>query len=513
MSPSSVKPSLDVFPTAPIGTVSPYIFSGFLEHLGRCIYGGILPSDPTTFPYTPRRPSLLTEEGFRKDVLEVLRDELSVPMVRWPGGNYVSSYNWKDGIGPKDQRKRRPELAWGGEESNQFGTDEFIAWCRLARIEPYIILNMGTGTLDDALHWIEYCNGTGDTYWASLRRKNNGRDEPHNVKYWGLGNEVWGEWQIGQETAEAYTTKARQWAHAIKLLDPTIKLIGCGETGLNHWDGVVLDGLVDKIDGHSIHLYTNFGQRDRTVYGPDAAEYSIEICKALINKARYARKVAKPITIAFDEYGVWDETVGTPQNGLQQFYTLADALAMASWLNVFVRQADIVEIACVAQSVNVISPLVTSPTGLLRQTVYWPLYLFSRYMREGTSVRVSVESPKFTGETLPAWISDIKGRPSVLDAAAAVHITENGAYSLRIAVVNRSETESIRTPIRVAYQNTHLECADVEVHELWHADVKAKNYWGRENEVSIKTSRARWDREWTFREHSFTLLVLDSKRA
>lgn len=206
----------------------------------------------------------------------------------------------------------------------------------MAKIEPYIILNMGTGSLEDALNWIEYCNGTGDTYWANLRRKHTGKDEAHavrlltfqyfletalmvpsmqQVKYWGLGNEVWGEWQVGQQTAEDYATKARQWAHAIKLIDPTVTLIVCGETGLTHWDDVVLDRLADKVEmtryavpvyihsiamfsrSHaviSIHLYTGFGSRDRSqvdkeygrgVYGPDAAEYCIEICKGLINKA------------------------------------------------------------------------------------------------------------------------------------------------------------------------------------------------------------------------------------
>jgi len=170
---AQTEPALDVFPTATIAPVSPLIFSGFLEHLGRCIYGGILPAGHTNFPYTPRNPcpedqfvetpkELLTEEGFRKDVLEVLRDELATPMVRWPGGNYVSSYKWKDGIGSLEERKRRPELAWGGEESNAV-VRRFIAWCRVAKIEPYIVLNMGTGTLEEALHWIEYCNGTGDT--------------------------------------------------------------------------------------------------------------------------------------------------------------------------------------------------------------------------------------------------------------------------------------------------------------------------------------------------------------
>ncbi|KAH9836375.1 glycoside hydrolase [Rhodofomes roseus] len=520
------EPALDVFPSATIAPVSPLIFSGFLEHLGRCIYGGILPAGHTNFPYTPRNPcsedqfietpkELLTEEGFRKDVLEVLRDELGTPMVRWPGGNYVSSYKWKDGIGSLEERKRRPELAWGGEESNLFGTDEFIAWCRVARIEPYVVLNMGTGTLEEALHWIEYCNGAGDTYYANLRRKNTGKDEPHNVKYWGLGNEVWGEWQVGQQTASAYATKARQWAHAIRLIDPTVKLVGCGETGLNHWDGVVLDELVDKVDLHSIHLYTGFGPRDRSqidkeygraVYGPDAAEYSIEICKGLINKARVAKTISKPITIAFDEYGVWDETVGTPENGLEQFYNLADALAMASWLNVFVRQADIVEMACIAQSVNVISPLITSPTGLFRQTIYWPLYLFSRYMRGGVSIRVSLLSPTFAGETLPQWVSSVKGQPKDLDASAVLHTSETGQKSVRIAVVNRSEHSAYTVPVRIAFVSAPKE---VKAHELWHEDVKEQNGWGKENEVSVKTKRAAWTGKWTFREHSFTLLVLD----
>ncbi|KAI0763061.1 glycoside hydrolase [Trametes elegans] len=519
-------PALDIFPSAPIAPVSPYIFSGFLEHLGRCIYGGILPATRTTFPHTPRKPcpdgqfvdtprELLTPEGFRADVLEVLRDELRVPLVRWPGGNYVSSYNWKDGIGPREERKRRPELAWGGEESNLFGTDEFIQWCRVAKIEPYVVLNMGTGTLEDALHWIEYCNGTGDTYYANLRRKNTGREEPHAVKYWGLGNEVWGEWQVGQQTASAYATKARQWAHAIRLVDPSVILVGCGETGVNHWDGVVLDELVDKVELHSIHLYTGFGPRDRTqaereygraVYGPDAAEYSIEVCKGLINKARFARNVSRPVKIAFDEYGVWDETVGTPENGLEQFYNFADALAMASWLNVFVRQADAVDIACIAQSVNVISPLITSATGLFRQTIYWPLYLFSRYMRGGTSVRLALLSPTFAGETLPQWVSDVKGRPKDLDASAVLHVNAKGARSLRVAVVNRSEDASYDVPIRVALEKV---TEDVEVYELWHADVKARNGWDHENEVSVKTRTAKWGGQWTFREHSFTLLVLN----
>ncbi|OBZ67595.1 putative alpha-L-arabinofuranosidase C [Grifola frondosa] len=486
-----IEPRLDVFPSAPIAPVSPFIFSGFLEHLGRCIYGGILPAGPTNFPYTAHRPcppeqfvetpqELLTPEGFRRDVLAVLRDELRTPMVRWPGGNFVSSYRWEDGIGPREERKRRPQLAWGGEESNLFGTDEFIEWCRVGKIEPYIVLDMGTGTLEDALHWVEYCNGKGDTYYANLRRKNTGRDEPHNVKYWGLGNEVWGEWQVGQQTAAAYAAKARQWAHAIRLVDPSVKLVGCGETGLNRWDSVVLDELVDKVDLHSIHLYTGFGPRDRsqkekeygrTVYGPDAAEYSIEVCKGLINKARFAKNVSKPIKIAFDEYGVWDETIGTPENGLEQFYTLADALAMASWLNVFVRQADIVDIACIAQSVNVISPLMTSPAGLFKQTIYYPLYLFSHYMRDGVSVRVSLTSPTFAGRHCRRGYPASRAAPRISMLPRSCTLRRL-ARSLRVAVVNRSELCSYQVPVRIAFERA---AAEVEVHELWHENVCARN--------------------------------------
>lgn len=195
---------------------------------------------------------------------------------------------------------------------------------------------------------------------------------------------------------------------------------------------------------------------------------------------------------------------------------------MASWLNVFVRQADIVEIACIAQSVNVISPLITrwvisncdrikliamrSPTGLFRQTIYWPLYLFSRYMRGGVSVSVSINSPKFSGETLPPWISSVKGLPKELDASATLHVSAAGQKSIRIAIVNRSGKNSYTVPLRIAFTEPPKE---VEVHELWHEDVRARNGWGKENEVSVKTWRAPWAGEWVFREHSFTLLVVD----
>jgi alpha-L-arabinofuranosidase len=204
-----------VDPARPVGRLDRKVFGGFVEHLGRCIYGGL---------YEEGSP-LSDDRGFRKDVLGLLR-ELRLGVLRWPGGNFVSNYHWADGIGPKDGRPRRPELAWGGEESNRFGTDEYLAYCAELGTEPYICLNMGTGTLADALAWVEYCNSAGSTHWAQ-RRRENGRSEPWRVTYWGLGNEMYGDWQAGALTAGEYVREATRWARAIRMLDPRAKLVSC----------------------------------------------------------------------------------------------------------------------------------------------------------------------------------------------------------------------------------------------------------------------------------------------
>ena len=243
-----------------IGTVDRRIFGNFIEHLGRCIYGGI---------YEEGSP-LSDAAGFRRDVLDAVRP-LRVPILRWPGGNFVSGYHWLDGVGPVADRPRRMELAWHAEESNRFGTNEFILYCRVIGAEPYICVNMGSGTMDEAQAWLEYCNGTGNTHWANLRRRH-GYPEPHRVHYWGLGNEMYGGWQIGSLSAEDYVKKAKSFAFVMKRTDPSIELIGCGHNGVSDWDATVLDGLAPFVDYHSIHLYT--GQRDHyaTVFQSHQAE-------------------------------------------------------------------------------------------------------------------------------------------------------------------------------------------------------------------------------------------------
>ena len=217
---------------------------------------------------------------------------LRFPHLRWPGGNFVSGYHWLDGVGPKDQRPRRTELAWYAEESNRFGTDEFIEYCRELGTEPFICVNMGSGTQDEAQAWVEYCNGTGNTSWANLRRQH-GHPEPYKVRYWGLGNEMYGSWQIGNMNAHDYVKKARAFAMVMKRTDPSIELIGCGQNGWSEWDEIVLGGLAEFVDYHSIHLYTGSPDHYSTVFQSHQAERAVRICAAL-DRAGALRPADRP---------------------------------------------------------------------------------------------------------------------------------------------------------------------------------------------------------------------------
>ncbi|KAF7585848.1 hypothetical protein BBP40_009970 [Aspergillus hancockii] len=487
--------SISIHPSRRISKINPNIYAGFTEHMGRCIYGGI---------YDPGNP-LSDENGFRKDVLEALKT-LDIPVVRYPGGNFMATYHWIDGVGPKDQRPARPELAWLGTETNQFGTDEFLKWCEVLGTEPYFCLNFGTGTLDEALAWVEYCNGTGNTYYANLRRKN-GRQEPYNVKYWALGNETWGPWQVEQMTKEAYSHKALQWAKALKLLDPSLILILCGQDGTASWDYYTLKhcllpahsalstSAVPLIDMHSIHLYTSSSSHLPNVTAPLAAERAIEITSGLIDLARIENNVPpeqhRP-NICFDEWNVWDPIRAEGSKGAEESYTLSDALAVAVWLNVFVRKSKDLGMACIAQTVNVISPLMTTKEGITKQTTWWPLYLFSRYMR-GWTISAHLSSATYEGETAPKWVRGVKETPW-LDVSAT--LGEDGYVNL--AVVNIHEEKGIETKIDGV-------SGEVSVFTVTGDNVAATNMKGKE-EVGVIEST--WDGQgaYVFPKHSFTLL-------
>jgi alpha-L-arabinofuranosidase len=425
---------IDVDVDRTLGTVDRRILGGFIEHLGRCIYGGV---------YAPGSP-LSDAKGFRTDVLEAARG-LRMPLLRWPGGNFVSNYHWRDGIGPAGNRPRRTELAWHAEEPNTFGTDEFIAYCAALGTEPYICLNMGTGTLEEALAWVEYCNGSGDTHWANLRRAN-GHPQPYNIQYWGLGNEMWGAWQVGHLSAEEYVANAQRWSNALRRLQPTIQLVGCGRDGWSDWDRVVVDGLARYVDYHSIHIYTGSDDYWSNVLAPHQAERSLTICQALIDRARQVQHVERPIGIAYDEWNVWFRERGD-RSGLEEKYNLTDALAVATFLNVFVRKCRAVQIANLAQLVNVIAPIFTSPDGMYLQTIYHPLRLFAEHLQDvaldPTVVCDTLTHVDLPDQVRPHRVADL-GPFKLLDVAAS---RDADSRHVTLTVVNRSPDTAIATTI------------------------------------------------------------------
>ncbi len=372
-----------------LGTIDPNIYGNFIEHLGRCIYGGVYDEDSP----------LADSDGERKDVLEAAR-ALRVTQLRWPGGNFSSGYHWRDGIGPKADRPARYDLAWFQTESNHYGTDEFITTCRKLNTEPYICVNMGTGTLDEAARWVEYCNHPSGTYISDLRKKY-GHAEPYNVKYWGLGNEIWGDWQIGHKNAEDYAKAAVEFAKVMKWEDPRIKLIACGN-GDPSWDRTVLDALVWHVEYISAHHYTNVDElKDYYEILGSVAEMENIIRNSALTASTVSVRVHKatPVWTALDEWNIlynWSD--GGKRDNVHKFefpYNLRDALWVAIALNCIQRHCRTVRLANLAQLVNVIAPIYTTPTGMLLRTLYYPLALYANHSGP-MGIEVAVESPRFT---------------------------------------------------------------------------------------------------------------------
>ena len=426
---------IKIDPERRVGGLDRRVFGGFIEHLGRCIYGGVFDEGSP----------LSDERGFRRDVLEAARG-LRMPLLRWPGGNFVSGYHWTDGIGPREERPRKIELAWFSEEPNRFGTHEYIEYCRTLGVEPYICVNMGTGTIDEAQAWVEYCNGTGDTYWANLRRQN-GHEEPFGVKYWGLGNEMYGNWQIGALTAEEYVRKAREFAKVMRWTDPSIELVGCGLGGASDWDRIVVEGLAPFVDYHSVHLYTGSDDHWSNVLAPHAADRALRIVRSTIERARHEQGIEHPIHVAYDEWNVWFRA-RTAETNLEEHYNLSDALAVATYLNVFARHCETVKIANLAQMVNVIAPIFTSEDDLFLQTIYHPLTLCAEHMQEVVlDAFVDCEKHDLISEE-SAWphrVADM-GPFDVLDVSATL---DASGRDLALVVVNRDPENPVETTIQL----------------------------------------------------------------
>lgn len=486
-----------------IGEISPLIYGNFVEHLGRCVYGGI---------YDPGSP-LSDEDGLRKDVLNAAKD-LGVAITRYPGGNFVSNYHWEDGVGP--DRIPRMELAWARLETNEFGTNEFMKFSRKLGTEPYISVNMGTGTIEEAQRWVEYANVKDGSYYAELRKKH-GYPEPYHIKYWSLGNEMDGFWQMGHLNAEDYSKKAREAAKLMKLTDPNIKLVAAGSSNYrpsadpNEWNATILKELKNVVDYLAIHIYV--GNPDNNYYNflstPLVMEQRTKLIKGLITRemAQANRGDRDPIYIAWDEYNVWYRARGGASvrgsRALEEHYNLEDALVIAGFLNGFVRNADVVKMANMAQLVNVIAPMFTNEEGLFKQTIYYPLQLFAQHMH-GTSLDVFVDCDTYDTEQFNIGLGEqttTQKNVPYLDVSASLNKDE-----IILAVVNRNKDHSIVTDIILQEGSFDGKLSVVEVNG---PDIKAENDFGIEKvnakektPISPKGQKV----TYSFPAHSLTLI-------
>ncbi len=410
------------------GPVDPRIFGGFAEHLGRCVYEGM---------YDPGNP-LSDEEGFRKDVLDALK-RLRMPVMRYPGGNFVSCYDWRDGIGPKDKRPKRLDYAWGSIESNQFGVDEFMSWCKKLGTAPMMAINLGTLGTTEAAHLLEYCNLETDTYWADQRKKN-GHAAGYKTKYWCLGNEMDGPWQAGHVPAHEYALCADAASRMMKGLDKSIETIVCGSCTIGlptylDWDRTVLQHCWETVDYVSAHRYSGNDANNSPEFLAEGVfiDRILQDYSAVIDYVRGVRKSKKKIYVCFDEWNVWyrarggsDKWIEAPYL-LEEVYNLEDALVAAQYLNAFIRRADLVKMACIAQIVNVIAPIMTNKNGLVFQTIFHPFEMLAQHAK-GQALNLSVSCPTYQAGK--------HGDAPILDAAGTF-CTETG--KIMLSVVNRSE--------------------------------------------------------------------------
>ena len=432
-----------------VGPLDRNLFGSFLEHLGRAIYEGV---------YDPGSP-LSDANGFRKDVMEEVRT-LGVPIIRYPGGNFVSGYNWLDGVGPKKDRARILDKAWNTIDTNQFGTDEFMAWCKMVGSQPLMGLNLGTGTAERAAALVEYCNLEKGTKWSDLRRSH-GIEQPYKVEHWCLGNEMDGPWQIGHMTAAEYGLKAQDAARQMRAVDPSLKLIACGSSGPGmptylEWDREVLEQCYEYVDALSLHRYIGNTQEET---GKDSAKFvamnlsmerQIAETLAVCDLVRGHKRSPKKLWLSFDEWNVWyRQRAGDATNGheheaphlLEEVYNLEDALLVGGICNSLMRNADRIKIACLAQLINVIAPIATNEKGVLRQSIYYP-YSWALQWARGTVLSLLVESPTYEVSNL--------GQVPYLDVAGTLN-SDDGRMSLFILNrdLNKAHTVEVNWQDRV----------------------------------------------------------------
>lgn len=423
-----------------LSKVDERIFGSFIEHLGRAVYDGI---------YQPGNP-LSDEMGFRKDVIQLVKD-LHVPIIRYPGGNFVSGFHWEDSVGPREKRPQRLELAWRSMESNQIGIGEFSKWAKKADSSVMMAVNLGTGSISDACNLLEYCNHPSGTKYSDMRIKNGDKD-PYNIKVWCLGNEMDGPWQIGHKTMDEYGRLAEETAKAMKLIDPSVQLVSCGSSNLQmptfpQWEATTLEHTYDYVDFVSMHNY--YGNRngdslDYLAQSNDMDQF-IRTVIATCDFVKAKKRGKKDINLSFDEWNVWfhsneaDDDI--MQNHpwqhhpslLEDVYNFEDALVVGLLLITLLKHADRVKMACLAQLVNVIAPIMTDQDGgkAWRQTIYWPFMHASLYGR-GTVLVPSVHGS----------CHETKEHSNVTDAET-VSVYNEEKQELTIFAVNRTLDKNV----------------------------------------------------------------------
>ena len=426
-------------PAYRVAPVPPRLFGSFVEHMGRCVYGGI---------HEPDHPSA-DPDGFRGDVGELVR-ELGVTLVRYPGGNFVSGYHWEDGIGPIDRRPTRLDLAWKAIETNRVGIDEFVRWVNGVGCEPMVAVNLGTRGIDAACNLLEYANHPGGTTWSDLRIEH-GAALPYGIRVWCLGNEMDGPWQIGHKTAHEYGRLAAEVARAMRRVDPAIELVACGSSNssmptFGAWEAEVLEQCHDLVDFVSLHAYYEQHGDDRSSFLASAVDMDHMIERVIATSDAVATRLRSPrrLALAFDEWNVWYQQ--RHDDGALAFdrapalieddYTVTDAVVVGSLLVSLLRHADRVHIACLAQLVNVIAPIRTEPGGAAwRQSIFHPFAATARHAR-GDVLAAAVDSPVHRTERF--------GDVATLDAVATL---DDATGDVTAILVNRSAVHALDVEI------------------------------------------------------------------
>lgn len=417
----SFKAELTVRADQPRGTINKNIYGHFAEHLGRLIYGGIWVGEGSNIPNT---------RGIRNDVLAALK-RLNVPVLRWPGGCFADEYHWRDGIGPRVQRPRRPNASWGGVDTNAFGTHEFLDLCEMLGAEAYVNGNLGSGTPQEMMEWVEYMTSDSDSTLANLRRQN-GREKPWRVPYFAVGNESWG--CGGEMRPEFYADEYRRFATFVKNHsgNQIQKLAVGSHDDYYEWTEVLMSRASRQMDGLSLHYYTlptgdwakkgsatEFGEKDwhATLVRTLRMEEFISKHSAIMDKYDPQKKVG----LMVDEWGTWyDAAPGRDIGALYQQSSLRDAVVAGINLNIFNNHSDRVRMANIAQVVNVLQAMILTDGERMLLTPTYHVFEMYKVHQDATLIPVELNAPEYRLEqsSVPALQASASR-----DKTGAIHVS------------------------------------------------------------------------------------------